>query len=87
MTHLLDSLKINQERPECYIALGKIAMAVGTKIKPYVKNVLSMVNAGLTGGGAGKLLLLCSRVATRACVCLCVLVCGFSFVRVCVTSV
>lgn len=51
MTHLLDSLKINQERAECYIALGKIAMAVGTKIKPYVKNVLSMVNAGLTGGG------------------------------------
>lgn len=54
MTHLLDSLKINQERPECYVALGKIAMAVGTKIKPYVKNVLSMVNTGLTGAGAGK---------------------------------
>ncbi len=53
MTHLLDALKLNQERPECYIALGKIAIAVGTKIKPYVKNVLTMVNVGLTGSSGG----------------------------------
>lgn len=50
MTHLLESLRVNQERAECYIALGKVAMAVGTKIKPYVKNVLEMVRVGLGQG-------------------------------------
>ena len=52
MTHLLEALRVNQERSECFIALGKVAMAVGTKIKPYVKNVLSMVNLGLASGNA-----------------------------------
>ncbi len=53
MTHLLESLRVNQERAECFIALGKVAMAVGTKIKPYVKQVLEMVKVGL-GGGANS---------------------------------
>ena len=50
MTQLLESLRLNQERAECYISLGKVAMAVGTKIKPYVKNVLEMVRMGLQTG-------------------------------------
>ena len=52
MTHLLESLRVNQERAECFIALGKVAMAVGTKIKPYVKQVLEMVKLGLGSGAA-----------------------------------
>jgi FKBP12-rapamycin complex-associated protein len=54
MTQLLESLRVNQERAECYIALGKVAMAVGTKIKPYVKNVLEVVKVGLSSSGSSS---------------------------------
>ena len=48
MTYLQGQLKKDKERNSAFIAIGKIASAVGSAISPYLDGIIVFINQGLS---------------------------------------
>ena len=53
MSHLLGQLKKEKDRSASFIAIGQIAIAVGSSITPYLDHILASVKEGLTLAARG----------------------------------
>ncbi|KAI0741336.1 atypical/PIKK/FRAP protein kinase [Daedaleopsis nitida] len=51
MAHLLTQLEKNNERSVAFIAIGHVATAVGSEMKPFLESIMSHVKAGLQSRG------------------------------------
>jgi FKBP12-rapamycin complex-associated protein len=53
MGHLLGQLKKEKDRSASFIAIGQVAIAVGSSITPYLDHILASVKEGLALAGKG----------------------------------
>lgn len=54
MLHLLGQLRKNRDRTCPFIAIGRVAIAVGNSIEPYLDSILESVKEGLTTKGRSR---------------------------------
>jgi FKBP12-rapamycin complex-associated protein len=53
MGHLLAQLKKEKDRSGAFIAIGQVAIAVGSSITPYLDHILASVKEGLVIAAKG----------------------------------
>ncbi|KAG5519204.1 hypothetical protein PMAC_002292 [Pneumocystis sp. 'macacae'] len=54
MLHLLGQLRKNRDRTCPFIAIGRVAIAVGSSIEPYLDSILESIKEGLTTKGRSR---------------------------------
>ena len=52
MAHLLTQLDKNNERSVAFIAIGHVAVAVGSEMKPFLESIMAHVKLGLQSRGS-----------------------------------
>lgn len=63
MGHLLGQLKKEKDRSASFIAIGQVAIAVGSSITPYLDHILASVKDGLAMAAKGYIRNVCSDVS------------------------
>jgi serine/threonine-protein kinase mTOR len=66
MGHLLGQLKKEKDRSASFIAIGQVAIAVGSSITPYLDHILLSVKDGLAMASKGYTLNMVVLIASRA---------------------
>ena len=54
MAHLLTQLEKNNERSVAFIAIGHVATAVGSEMKPFLESIMAHVKLGLQSRGYAR---------------------------------